>query len=303
MDFLFVADDDFEIDARRRGRVVAATERVARGARRGDRARRDVRVDASTRSTSGPSIEALGIKPRKVMPALYAAIEGAHRGLPLFDSICLLGRERTLGAAAAPRTPRPDSASDAGETGPLVWSSPFGGGVIGNTTGSGPVFGGSSPPPRARRHHADSPAPSSSGLGRRPLKAVTAVRICSGLHREPGRPPRMAGLRPRARASTTRRRRVADASHERDAHACMRDLSHVAMTRVRALDVDPRDMHAISTTSRANCRTLATSCVARVQSAMCSVVDASLSEYASERGTFVGHVCACRRVCTRRRNA
>ena len=28
----------------------------------------------------------------------------------------------------------------------------FGGGVIGNTTGSGPVFGGSSPPPRAQAH-------------------------------------------------------------------------------------------------------------------------------------------------------
>ena len=59
----------------------------------------------------------------------------------------------------------------------------FGGGVIGNTTGSGPVIGGSSPPPRARRliDHDRRPAPSSSGLGRRPLKAVTAVRICSGL--------------------------------------------------------------------------------------------------------------------------
>ena len=38
----------------------------------------------------------------------------------------------------------------------------------------------STAPYRSRR----SPAPSSSGLGRRPLKAVTAVRICSGLHTE-----------------------------------------------------------------------------------------------------------------------
>ena len=30
------------------------------------------------------------------------------------------------------------------------WNHPFGGGVIGNTTGSGPVIGGSSPPPRAQ---------------------------------------------------------------------------------------------------------------------------------------------------------
>ncbi len=33
----------------------------------------------------------------------------------------------------------------------LAWRDPFGGGVIGNTTGSGPVIGGSSPPPRALR--------------------------------------------------------------------------------------------------------------------------------------------------------
>src|SRR5438552_4620823 len=57
---------------------------------------------------------------------------------------------------------------------PAFGAPPFGGGVIGNTAGSGPVIGGSSPPPRAL-------APSSSGLGRRPLKAVTAVRIRSGL--------------------------------------------------------------------------------------------------------------------------
>lgn len=41
-------------------------------------------------------VDALGGKPRKVMPALYAAIEGRHAGLPLFDSIVLLGRERSL---------------------------------------------------------------------------------------------------------------------------------------------------------------------------------------------------------------
>ncbi|MFI5053337.1 MAG: glutamate--tRNA ligase [Acidimicrobiia bacterium] len=43
-----------------------------------------------------PVIEGLGLKPRKAMPALYAAVEGVHRGLPLFDSIYLLGRDRTV---------------------------------------------------------------------------------------------------------------------------------------------------------------------------------------------------------------
>jgi glutamyl-tRNA synthetase len=35
-------------------------------------------------------------KPGKVLPAVYAAIEGRHAGLPLFDSIALLGKDRAL---------------------------------------------------------------------------------------------------------------------------------------------------------------------------------------------------------------
>jgi uncharacterized SAM-binding protein YcdF (DUF218 family) len=41
-----------------------------------------------------------------------------------------------------------------------ILSGPFGGGVIGNTTGSGPVVGGSSPPPRAHRRRPTRPEPS-----------------------------------------------------------------------------------------------------------------------------------------------
>jgi hypothetical protein len=68
---------------------------------------------------------------------------------------------------------------------------PFGGGVIGNTTGSGPVIQGSSPCPRANE---TSPSgvrtlglrstfmvPSSSGLGHHPLKVEARVRIPLGL--------------------------------------------------------------------------------------------------------------------------
>jgi glutamyl-tRNA synthetase len=43
-----------------------------------------------------PVLEKLDIKPRKGLPAVYAAIEGTHAGLPLFDSIVLLGRERAV---------------------------------------------------------------------------------------------------------------------------------------------------------------------------------------------------------------
>ena len=43
-----------------------------------------------------PVLEKLAIKPRKGLPAVYAAVEGTHAGLPLFDSIVLLGRERAV---------------------------------------------------------------------------------------------------------------------------------------------------------------------------------------------------------------
>ncbi|HEX6380963.1 MAG TPA: glutamate--tRNA ligase [Acidimicrobiia bacterium] len=43
-----------------------------------------------------PVLEKLEIKPRKGLPAVYAAVEGTHAGLPLFDSILLLGRERAV---------------------------------------------------------------------------------------------------------------------------------------------------------------------------------------------------------------
>ena len=63
---------------------------------------------------------------------------------------------------------------------------PFGGGVIGNTTGSGPVIEGSSPSPRAPAalhtcHGDHRSAPSSRGLGHHPLKVATRVRIPLGL--------------------------------------------------------------------------------------------------------------------------
>jgi glutamyl-tRNA synthetase len=56
-------------------------------------------IDAALRS----AVDAVGQKPRKAMPALYAAIEGRHAGLPLFDSVHLLGRES---ATARLRTAR-----------------------------------------------------------------------------------------------------------------------------------------------------------------------------------------------------
>jgi glutamyl-tRNA synthetase len=51
-----------------------------------------------------PTLEGLGVKPGKVMKAIYAAVEGRAAGLPLFDSIVILGRERTLARLRAARS-------------------------------------------------------------------------------------------------------------------------------------------------------------------------------------------------------
>jgi glutamyl-tRNA synthetase len=100
MDFLFVegrlALDD---DARER---IESTERAPEvfDAAIGHLERCEWTVDAIDLRQV---IEALGVKPRKVMPALYAAVEGRAQGLPLFDSIWLLGRDRALERLRAAR--------------------------------------------------------------------------------------------------------------------------------------------------------------------------------------------------------
>jgi glutamyl-tRNA synthetase len=100
--FLFVPDDTFAVDPDEWEKAVAKTERPA-----------DV-LDAviphlqtcewSVEATDvRPVIDALGIKARKGMPVLYAAVEGRAAGLPLFDAMYLLGRERTLARLVAAR--------------------------------------------------------------------------------------------------------------------------------------------------------------------------------------------------------
>jgi glutamyl-tRNA synthetase len=101
MDFLFVDDADFEIAPEAWDKVVA-TERVA-----------DVldavvaHVEECEWSVEAvdlrPVLEPLGVKPRKALPAVYAAVEGRAAGLPLFDGIVLLGRERALARLRAAR--------------------------------------------------------------------------------------------------------------------------------------------------------------------------------------------------------
>jgi glutamyl-tRNA synthetase len=56
------------------------------------------------------ALTALGLSKKQIraaMPALYAAVEGLPRGLPLFDSMHLLGRDRTLARLRAARNRLP----------------------------------------------------------------------------------------------------------------------------------------------------------------------------------------------------
>jgi glutamyl-tRNA synthetase len=50
-----------------------------------------------------PAVTGLGLNMRKVMPALYVAIEGRAKGLPLYEAVYALGRERSLGRLRAAR--------------------------------------------------------------------------------------------------------------------------------------------------------------------------------------------------------
>ena len=102
MAFLFTADDELEIDP-------ASWEKLAAG--RAGAPRSSTRSIAfvetcewTRRDRSAAAIEALGVKPGKVMHVLYTAIEGRSQGLPLFDSIGLLGRESAL-HGCAPHAP------------------------------------------------------------------------------------------------------------------------------------------------------------------------------------------------------
>ncbi|MCJ7436295.1 MAG: glutamate--tRNA ligase, partial [Acidimicrobiia bacterium] len=52
-------------------------------------------------------LKAADFKVRKVMPAIYAAVEGRTAGLPLFDSLVLLGRDRARGRVIAARSRLP----------------------------------------------------------------------------------------------------------------------------------------------------------------------------------------------------
>ncbi|MCU1459677.1 MAG: glutamyl-tRNA synthetase [Actinomycetia bacterium] len=101
MDFLFESEAEFEI-APESWEKLAGTERVDEilaGA-----LQHLITCEWTVEGVDlRPVLNRLEIKPKKAMPALYAAIEGRHAGLPLFDSMHLLGRERACARLIAAR--------------------------------------------------------------------------------------------------------------------------------------------------------------------------------------------------------
>jgi glutamyl-tRNA synthetase len=93
MAFLFVPESEFAIDP-------DSWDRLAKTDRAGEVLDAAIAFVEAAEWTDAidlrPALEALGVKSRKALPAVYAAIEGRHAGLPLFESIALLGRERSL---------------------------------------------------------------------------------------------------------------------------------------------------------------------------------------------------------------
>jgi glutamyl-tRNA synthetase len=100
MAFLFTPDDQLEIDPASWEKLT----KVENAAAILDAVIEFVRdCDWTDEIDPRRAIEALGIKPGKVMHVLYTAIEGRSQGLPLFDSISLLRRESALTRLRAAR--------------------------------------------------------------------------------------------------------------------------------------------------------------------------------------------------------
>jgi glutamyl-tRNA synthetase len=99
--FLFVPDEEFRIAPESVERL-CTTERAAEVL---DAAAAHLETCAWTPEAVDlrPVLDGLGVKPRKGLPAVYAAVEGSHAGLPLFEVIVLLGRERVLHRIRAAR--------------------------------------------------------------------------------------------------------------------------------------------------------------------------------------------------------
>jgi glutamyl-tRNA synthetase len=100
MEFLFIPDDELQIDP-------ASWEKLTKAERAADVLDAVIELveqcEWSDEIDPRPAIEALGLKPGKVMHVVYTAIEGRAQGLPIFASISMLGRASALRRLRAAR--------------------------------------------------------------------------------------------------------------------------------------------------------------------------------------------------------
>jgi glutamyl-tRNA synthetase len=100
-DFLFVGDDELGIAPESWDRLVA-TERVAEILELVDQ-----HLATCSWDNDGVDLRAVlkeaGFKVKPAMQAVYTGVEGRHQGLPLFDSLVLLGRDRARARIARAR--------------------------------------------------------------------------------------------------------------------------------------------------------------------------------------------------------
>jgi glutamyl-tRNA synthetase len=93
LEFLFVADADFAIDEAARPRLDVEIARAALGALEPVTEWTAAHIEAALRDEL---VEKRQIKPRKAFVPLYVAVTGKTAAPPLFESMELLGRERSL---------------------------------------------------------------------------------------------------------------------------------------------------------------------------------------------------------------
>ncbi len=102
MAFLFTSDDDLEVDPASWDRL----QKVERASEILDAVITHLeacRWDVDAIALRAP-VEALGVNAGKVMHVIYTGIEGRSQGLPVYDSIFLLGRESSLHRLRAARS-------------------------------------------------------------------------------------------------------------------------------------------------------------------------------------------------------
>jgi glutamyl-tRNA synthetase len=100
--FLLVAEGQFEVDAEDRERVLTPESRPAIQAAYDALATLEpfghVEIEAALRAAL---VESLGLKPKVAFGPVRVAVSGRRISPPLFESIALLGRDRTLGRLSA----------------------------------------------------------------------------------------------------------------------------------------------------------------------------------------------------------